>query len=85
MRGLTQTSLSITKHRLTIIKNLGFSFKTYVDLDQLEHILVRTLREDRQTGKITLVSDKQYLEIAKYQCLEELKYIEQLIQYNVQN
>lgn len=85
MRDLTQTSLSITKHRLTIIKNLGFSFKTYVDLDQLEHILVRTLREDRQTAKITLVCNHHYIATAEYQNLNELNYAEQLIKYYIQN
>ena len=84
-RGLAQTSLSITKHKLTVVKNLGLSFKTKVDLDQLEHLIVRTLKEDKQTGKLTLISDRQYLEVAEYQSLEELRYVEKLIQYYIQN
>ena len=85
IKGLTQTSLSITKHKLTIIRNLGLSFKTKVDLEQLEHLIVRTLKEDQQTGKITLISDQHYIEAASYQSLEELNYVEQLIQYYIQN
>lgn len=84
LQGLTQISLAVTKNKLTIVKNLGLSFKSTIDLNRVEHLFVTTLNEKAQTGKLVLVSDDFYVETASHQNLNELEYVEHLIKYYIQ-
>jgi len=85
LRGLIGAKISVSPNRILITKSFLFPFKTQMNLNDLEHCIKRMTFESGKVGKITLLSDKKFIETAYEEPEEILDYIIHLVKFKAQS
>ena len=84
LRGLIGSKISISTNKIYISNSLVFPITRTINMNELEHCLKRITFQADRIGKITLITDSQFIETAYEEPEEILDYIVELIKFKAQ-